>query len=79
MTICSNAPSPIRWAGTARPLPTEQRIIGSCTPISIRRCCARRSVRKFMVGYEMLAEAQRDLTPEQAAERLRAVLTGALP
>jgi UDPglucose--hexose-1-phosphate uridylyltransferase len=30
------------------------------------------SVRKFMVGYEMLAEAQRDLTPEQAAERLRA-------
>lgn len=33
------------------------------------------SVRKFMVGYEMLADAQRDLTPEQAAERLRAVST----
>jgi UDPglucose--hexose-1-phosphate uridylyltransferase len=31
------------------------------------------SVRKFMVGFELLAEAQRDLTPEQAAERLRAV------
>jgi UDPglucose--hexose-1-phosphate uridylyltransferase len=30
------------------------------------------SVRKFMVGYEMLAEAQRDLTPEQAAAALRA-------
>ena len=29
------------------------------------------TVRKFMVGYEMLAEAQRDLTPEQAAQRLR--------
>lgn len=29
-------------------------------------------VRKFMVGFEMLAEAQRDLTAEQAAERLRA-------
>nr|WP_136250040.1 UDP-glucose--hexose-1-phosphate uridylyltransferase [Ningiella ruwaisensis] len=29
------------------------------------------SVRKFMVGYEMLAEAQRDLSPEQAAETLR--------
>lgn len=28
-------------------------------------------VRKFMVGYEMLAEAQRDITPEQAAARLR--------
>lgn len=31
------------------------------------------SVRKFMVGFEMLAEAQRDLTPEQAAQRLRSV------
>ncbi len=31
------------------------------------------SIRKFMVGYEMLAEPQRDLTPEQAAERLRAI------
>ena len=31
------------------------------------------TVRKFMVGYEMLAEAQRDLTPEQAADQLRAV------
>jgi UDPglucose--hexose-1-phosphate uridylyltransferase len=29
------------------------------------------TVRKFMVGYEMLAEAQRDLTPEAGAERLR--------
>ena len=28
-------------------------------------------IRKFMVGYEMLAEPQRDLTPEQAAQRLR--------
>ena len=28
------------------------------------------TVRKFMVGYEMLAEAQRDLTAEQAAQRL---------
>ena len=29
------------------------------------------TIRKFMVGYEMLAEAQRDMTPEQAAGRLR--------
>jgi UDPglucose--hexose-1-phosphate uridylyltransferase len=28
-------------------------------------------VRKFIVGYEMLAEVQRDLTAEQAADRLR--------
>jgi UDPglucose--hexose-1-phosphate uridylyltransferase len=31
------------------------------------------TVKKFMVGYEMLGEPQRDLTPEQAAERLRLV------
>jgi UDPglucose--hexose-1-phosphate uridylyltransferase len=31
------------------------------------------TVRKFMVGYEMLAMPQRDITPEAAAERLRAV------
>jgi UDPglucose--hexose-1-phosphate uridylyltransferase len=30
--------------------------------------------RKFMVGYELLAETQRDLTPEDAAERLRAAV-----
>ena len=29
------------------------------------------TVKKFMVGYEMLAEPQRDLTAEQAAARLR--------
>jgi UDPglucose--hexose-1-phosphate uridylyltransferase len=29
------------------------------------------TVRKFMVGFEMLATPQRDLTPETAAERLR--------
>ena len=29
------------------------------------------TVRKFMVGYELLAEAQRDMTAEQAADRLR--------
>lgn len=33
------------------------------------------TVRKFMVGYEMLAEPQRDITPEQAAERLKSVPT----
>ncbi|KAA3663354.1 MAG: galactose-1-phosphate uridylyltransferase, partial [Chloroflexi bacterium] len=29
------------------------------------------TVKKFMVGFEMMAEAQRDLTAEQAAARLR--------
>ena len=32
------------------------------------------TVRKFMVGFEMLGMPQRDITPEGAAERLRAVL-----
>lgn len=31
------------------------------------------TIRKFMVGYELLAETQRDITPEDAAARLRAV------
>ena len=31
------------------------------------------TVRKFMVGYELLAQVQRDLTPEQAADRLRSL------
>ena len=30
-------------------------------------------MRKFLVGYELAAEPQRDLTPEAAAERLRAL------
>jgi UDPglucose--hexose-1-phosphate uridylyltransferase len=29
------------------------------------------TVKKFMVGYEMLANPQRDITAEWAAERLR--------
>ena len=33
------------------------------------------SVRKFMVGYELLSESQRDLTAEEAAKRLRALST----
>jgi UDPglucose--hexose-1-phosphate uridylyltransferase len=31
------------------------------------------TVKKFMVGYELLAEAQRDLTAEQAAARLKSL------
>lgn len=32
------------------------------------------TIRKFMVGYELLATPQRDITPEEAARRLRAVI-----
>ena len=45
---------------------------GRSTPTSTRRSCAA-NMRKFMVGYELLAETQRDLTAEDAAGRLRAV------
>jgi UDPglucose--hexose-1-phosphate uridylyltransferase len=31
------------------------------------------TIRKFMVGFEMLGSPQRDLTPESAAERIRAL------
>ena len=31
------------------------------------------TVRKFMVGFELLGMPQRDITPESSAERLRAV------
>jgi len=33
------------------------------------------TVKKFMVGYEMLGEAQRDISPEQSAEILRELST----
>ncbi len=33
------------------------------------------TVKKFMVGYEMLADAQRDITPEKAAQMLQQVST----
>lgn len=34
------------------------------------------SIRKFMVGFEMLGTPQRDITPEAAAERLRSLCKG---
>jgi UDPglucose--hexose-1-phosphate uridylyltransferase len=37
------------------------------------------SIRKFMVGYELLAERQRDISPEEAARRLRDAGAGMAP
>jgi UDPglucose--hexose-1-phosphate uridylyltransferase len=34
------------------------------------------TVRKFMVGFEMLGMPQRDITPEAAAEQLRSAAGG---
>jgi UDPglucose--hexose-1-phosphate uridylyltransferase len=39
----------------------------------------RATVRKFMVGYELLSEPQRDITAEDAAERLRSAIQAANP
>jgi UDPglucose--hexose-1-phosphate uridylyltransferase len=36
------------------------------------------TMRKFMVGYELLSEPQRDITAEAAAERLRASILGTI-
>lgn len=73
MTTSSSAPSPTLWAGTARHFNGEEnqhwQLHAHFYPPLLRSA----TVRKFMVGYEMLAETQRDLTAEQAAERLRAV------
>ena len=54
-----------------RPFPTAPRR-GNCTPTSIRPAALRHGA-QIHGGFEMLAETQRDLTPEQAAERLRAL------
>ncbi|STP52289.1 galactose-1-phosphate uridylyltransferase [Escherichia coli] len=73
MTTSSSAPSPTLWAGTGAPFNGEEnqhwQLHAHFYPPLLRSA----TVRKFMVGYEMLAETQRDLTAEQAAERLRAV------
>jgi UDPglucose--hexose-1-phosphate uridylyltransferase len=37
------------------------------------------TVRKFMVGYELLSEPQRDITAEDAADRLRSAVKSASP
>ena len=39
----------------------------------------RATVRKFMVGYELLSEPQRDITAEDAAARLRSAIVAANP
>ncbi|MDA6077078.1 galactose-1-phosphate uridylyltransferase [Edwardsiella anguillarum] len=63
-------PYSMGWHGA--PLARMRPNTGSYTP-TFTPLLRSATVRKFMVGYEMLAETQRDLTPEQAAERLRAV------
>ena len=71
-TACSGGRSRTRWAGTRRRSGTATtdawQVHAHFYPPLL---CEK--VRKFMVGYELLAETQRDLTAEDAAARLRAV------
>jgi len=64
-------PYSMGWHGAPHGLPDDQvshwQLHAHFYPPLLRSS----SVRKFMVGYELLAESQRDLTPEQAAARLR--------
>jgi UDPglucose--hexose-1-phosphate uridylyltransferase len=60
-------------AGTKSELGTEAwRLHAHFYPPLLRSA----TVKKFMVGYEMLGEPQRDLTPEAAAARLRELVEG---
>ena len=65
-------PYSLGWHGAPADADPELRrawqLHAHCYPPLLRSA----SVRKFMVGFELLAEAQRDLTPEDAAARLRA-------
>jgi UDPglucose--hexose-1-phosphate uridylyltransferase len=57
----------LRGAGTAGDPNAHWQLHAHFHPPLLRSA----TVRKFMVGFELLAESQRDLTPEQAAARLR--------
>ena len=46
---------------------------GIFTPISILRLLRSATIRKFMVGFEMLGMPQRDITPESAAAHLKSL------
>jgi UDPglucose--hexose-1-phosphate uridylyltransferase len=65
-------PYSMGWHGAPHPLGSDcdhWRLHAHFYPPLLRSA----TVRKHMVGFELLAEIQRDLTPEQAAARLQAV------
>ena len=70
-----DTPFPLSWGWHQAPFDGEEhagwQLHAHVYPPLLRSA----TVRKFMVGYELLAEPQRDLTPEAAAERLRAAVS----
>jgi UDPglucose--hexose-1-phosphate uridylyltransferase len=64
-------PYSMGWHGRGRDHGTHWQLHAHFFPPLLRSA----SVRKFMVGYEMLAEAQRDFAPEEAAASLRRLVS----
>jgi UDPglucose--hexose-1-phosphate uridylyltransferase len=60
-------PYSMGWHGAPRGAPSYWQLHAHFFPPLLRSA----TVKKFMVGYEMMAEPQRDLTPEAAAQTLR--------
>jgi UDPglucose--hexose-1-phosphate uridylyltransferase len=65
-------PVPRDGVGTSRSSPREYQLHAHFYPPLLRSA----KLRKFMVGYELLAETQRDITPERAAAMLREKAAG---
>jgi len=72
-TTCSRCLFPYSLGFHQRPTDGQPIPSGIFTRTSTRRCCVRPRCASFLVGYEMLAMPQRDITPEAAAARLREV------
>ena len=67
--FCSSFPYSMGWH--ARPTDGEDHAGWRLHAVYYPPLLRSATVRKFLVGYELTAEPQRDLTAEQAAERLR--------
>jgi len=68
-------PYSMGWHGRGRDHGTHWQLHAHIYPPLLRSA----TVRKFMVGFEMLAEAQRDLLPEDAAQQLRRLVSANPP
>ena len=69
------APFPYSMGWYQRPRDGEPREGSRLHAVYLPPLVRSATVRKFLVGYELTSEPQRDFTPEEAAERLRAVGT----
>jgi UDPglucose--hexose-1-phosphate uridylyltransferase len=68
--FATSFPYSFGWHGAPTDAGAEWQLHAHIFPPLLRSA----SIRKFMVGYELFAEGQRDLSPEEAAQRLRGAL-----